>query len=95
MEPVPEGRHPGVSLTVSQPKATLPNRSPDSVGRQYTYQLRSGHKAAHLVTETTNYQYMTSLDAPKKWFNATVDSILGAYGEQYRLEKEDLFLGKI
>jgi abelson tyrosine-protein kinase 1 len=62
-------------------------------GRQYTYALRAGHKAAHLVTETTNYEYMTSLDVPKKWFAASIDAILRAYGDEHRLQKEDVFLG--
>jgi hypothetical protein len=62
------------------------------VGRQYTYQLRSGHKVAHLVAEQTNYLYMTSLDVPKKWFTANIDPILFTYGESHKLEKEDVYL---
>jgi abelson tyrosine-protein kinase 1 len=45
------------------------------------------------VTETTNYEYMTSLDVPKKWFAASIDAILRAYGDEHRLQKEDVFLG--
>lgn len=63
------------------------------MSRQYTYQLRFGHKAAYLCTETTMYNYVDNLDAPKKWFRANVEQILRVYGKQYSLQKEDVFLG--
>jgi abelson tyrosine-protein kinase 1 len=64
-----------------------------SVSRQYTYQLRTGHKAAFLYTETTVYNYLDNLDAPKKWFKANIDAILKAYGAEHALQKEDVLLG--
>lgn len=41
------------------------------------------------------YRYVESLDAPKKWFKANVDQILQIYGAQHRIQKEDLFLGRL
>ena len=38
---------------------------------------------------------MSSLETPKKWFKANVDSILKLYGEAHRIQKEDLFLGEL
>jgi hypothetical protein len=64
-----------------------------SVSRQYNYQLRAGHKAAFLCTETTVYNYLDNLDAPKKWFKANIDAILKAYGADHELQKEDVLLG--
>ncbi|KAJ3994635.1 hypothetical protein F5050DRAFT_1575245 [Lentinula boryana] len=62
-----------------------------SVSRRYSYPLRAGHKTAHLCTETTMYHYMESLDAPKKWFKANVDTVLEVFGSQHQIQKEDLF----
>lgn len=65
-----------------------------SVGRRYSFPLRTGHKTAYLCTETTAYQYIESLDPPKRWFKANVDAIMERYGAQHRIQKEDLYLGK-
>ncbi|KAJ3745993.1 hypothetical protein DFH05DRAFT_1394532 [Lentinula detonsa] len=62
-----------------------------SVSRRYSYPLRAGHKTAHLCTERTMYHYMESLDAPKKWFKANVDTVLEVFGSQHQIQKEDLF----
>jgi hypothetical protein len=64
-----------------------------SISRRYSFPLRSGHKTAHLCTETTVYSYIENLEAPKKWFRANVDTIMHLYGETHRMQKEDLFLG--
>lgn len=63
--------------------------------RRYSTPLRAGHKAAHLFTETTMYRYVEDLQTPKRWFVAHVDRILELYGQEYQLQKEDLFLGKL
>ncbi|CAK5265672.1 unnamed protein product [Mycena citricolor] len=63
-----------------------------NVSRRYSYPLRAGHKAAYMCTETTMYRYVDSLDAPKKWFKAHVDSIIRTYGPIHQIQKEDLFL---
>jgi hypothetical protein len=39
------------------------------------------------------YRYADSLDAPKKWFKANVDSIMKIFGTKHQIQKEDLFLG--
>lgn len=64
-----------------------------SVSRQYSAPLRSGHKTAHMFTETTTYNYVQDLAAPKRWFTANVDRILELYGAEHDIQKEDLFLG--
>lgn len=64
-----------------------------SVSRRYSFPLRAGHKTAYLCTETTMYRYVDSLEAPKKWFKANVDSIMQIFGAEHRIQKEDLFLG--
>ncbi|KAI0070864.1 hypothetical protein K474DRAFT_1607894 [Panus rudis PR-1116 ss-1] len=63
-----------------------------NVSRRYSCPLRNGHKAAHLFTETTNYRYIEDLATPKAWFKANVDHILGLYGAQHGIQKEDLYL---
>jgi hypothetical protein len=76
------------SLAVSE---RIMNRK--SVSRRYCFPLRAGHKTAHLCTETTEYNHLENLEAPKKWFKANVDTIMHLYGETHRILKEDLFLG--
>ena len=66
----------------------------EKVSRRYSYPLKAGHKMAYLCTETTDYQYLEKLDAPKKWFRTNVDFIMQTYGSQHHLQKEDLFLGQ-
>lgn len=63
-----------------------------AVSRRYSFQLRSGHKAAHLCTEKTTYRYVEKLDTPKKWFKANIDDIMAVYGTAHCIQKEDLFL---
>lgn len=65
------------------------------MSRQYTYPLRFGHKVAYLCTESTMYNYVDNLEAPKKWFRANVDRILKVYGKTHSLQKEDLYLGTV
>jgi abelson tyrosine-protein kinase 1 len=64
------------------------------VSRHYSYPLKAGHDVAYLCTETTDYQYLEKLDAPKKWFKTHIDFIMQTYGGQHQLQKEDLFLGQ-
>ena len=64
------------------------------VSRHYSYPLKVGHEVAYLCTETTDYQYLEKLDAPKKWFKTHIDFIMQTYGGQHHLQKEDLFLGQ-
>lgn len=66
----------------------------EKVSRCYSYPLKASHKMAYLCTETTDYRYLESLDAPKKWFRTNVDLIMRTYGSQHHLQKEDLFLGQ-
>ena len=46
-----------------------------------------------MYTETTEYRYLEQLDAPKKWFQSNVDSVMNIYGMQHHIQREDLFLG--
>jgi len=46
-----------------------------------------------MCAETTEYRYLEQLNAPKKWFQSNVDSVLNIYGTHHHIEKEDLFLG--
>ena len=64
----------------------------EKVARRYSYDLKAGHKMACLCTETTDYRYLETLEAPKKWFRAYVDFIMKTYGNYHRIQKEDLFL---
>ncbi|KAF9555212.1 hypothetical protein CPC08DRAFT_139849 [Agrocybe pediades] len=66
--------------------------SSEDIVRRPAFPLRAGHKAAYLYTEVTEYRYMLSLDAPKKWFQANVDAILRVYAYSHQIQKEDLFL---
>ncbi|KAJ7079089.1 hypothetical protein B0H15DRAFT_520827 [Mycena belliarum] len=63
-----------------------------NVSRRYSFPIRTGHKATYLCTETILYRYVESLDAPKKWFKANVNSIMETYGATHRIQKEDLLL---
>lgn len=62
--------------------------------RRYYLPLRTGHKTAHLFTESTRYRYIEDLSAPKKWFKANVEHILAVYGAEHHILKEDLYFGK-
>ncbi|KAF6756188.1 TKL/TKL-ccin protein kinase [Ephemerocybe angulata] len=62
------------------------------IRRRYTFDLRAGHKAAHLCTESTEYRYMDKLDAPKKWFARNIDTIMKIFGKEHHLQREDLVL---
>jgi hypothetical protein len=46
-----------------------------------------------MCTETTVYDYMDNVDAPKRWFTANVDTIMQTFGTEHHIQKEDLFLG--
>ncbi|CAL1697553.1 unnamed protein product [Somion occarium] len=65
---------------------------PQSVSRRYSSPIRTGHKAAHLFTESTVYRYIEDLGTPKAWFKANVDHILELYGAGHGIQKEDLYL---
>ncbi|KAF8889717.1 hypothetical protein CPB85DRAFT_1333584 [Mucidula mucida] len=67
-------------------------RRPDGPSTRYTHPLRAGHKAAFMYTESTSYKYLENLEAPKKWFKATIDEILAIYGTHHSIQREDVFL---
>jgi hypothetical protein len=71
---------------------TFRSRNEIPISRRQSFRLRAGHKAAHLYSESVEYQYIKKLEAPKAWFKANVDSILNFYGQQHNIQKEDLFL---
>ncbi|KDR78141.1 hypothetical protein GALMADRAFT_245167 [Galerina marginata CBS 339.88] len=68
------------------------NYSSETIVRRPSFPLKAGHKTAYLYTETTEYRYMNTLDAPKKWFQSNVDVIIRTYGHHHDIQKEDLFL---
>ncbi|KAJ7249923.1 hypothetical protein C8J57DRAFT_685725 [Mycena rebaudengoi] len=76
-------------LTLKKPRDGQVSRS---VSRRYSFPLQSGHKMACLVTESTMYRYVETLEAPKKWFKANVDAILQRYRGVHSILKEDLRL---
>ena len=39
------------------------------------------------------YRYIESLDAPKQWFKANVDTILRLYSGHHPIQRGDLYLG--
>ena len=47
-----------------------------------------------MYTETTEYQYIKKLKAPKAWFKANAGAILSIYGAQHNIQKEEILLGK-
>jgi len=65
---------------------------PDNINRRYTFGVKANHKIAFLCVESTMYTYIEDLSAPKKWFKANVDDILGAYGESHSITREEVFL---
>ncbi|KAF9023560.1 hypothetical protein BDZ89DRAFT_1069806 [Hymenopellis radicata] len=67
-------------------------RRPDGPSTRYTHHLRAGHKTAFMYTESTSYKYLENLEAPKKWFKATIDEILAIYGPHHPIQREDVFL---
>lgn len=66
-------------------------RKPDGQSR-YSHPLRAGHKTAFLYTESTNYEYLKSLDVAKIWFRTHADQILAMYGPEHDIQKEEIFL---
>jgi hypothetical protein len=60
-----------------------------------SFLLRAGHKSAHMYTETTEYQYIKKLEAPKAWFKANAGAILNIYGAEHNIQKEEIFLGEL
>lgn len=65
-----------------------------NVSRRISFPLRAGHKSSYLYMETTLYQYIEDLATPKAWFRANIGRILELYGNNHRLQKEDIYLGK-
>lgn len=47
-----------------------------------------------MYTESTVYRYIEDLSTPKEWFKANIDMILKTFGNQHRIQKEDVFLGE-
>ncbi|RXW18599.1 hypothetical protein EST38_g7248, partial [Candolleomyces aberdarensis] len=60
--------------------------------RRYSYELRAGHKASHLCTESTEYVYMEKLTAARKWFQSNIDSIVRIFGKEHHIQREDIIL---
>jgi len=71
---------------------TFRNSSSEDIARRLAFDLKAGHKAAYLYTETTEYRYMETLDAAKKWFQSNIDTIMSVYSHQHHIQKEDIFL---
>ena len=65
------------------------------MSRRVSFPIRAGHKSSHLYVEQTLYRYIVELTAPKRWFQANIDRILGLYGTKHRLQKEDVLLGTV
>jgi len=61
--------------------------------RRSTFPLRAGHRAAYLLADVAKYSYVPRLEAPKRWFKENIDQILEVYGADYRVQREDIFLG--
>ncbi|KIJ58311.1 hypothetical protein HYDPIDRAFT_90991 [Hydnomerulius pinastri MD-312] len=64
----------------------------ENVARRYSFPLKEGQKAAYVFAESTVYQFIDNLDAPKKWFRHNVDAILREYAPKHPIQKEDLFV---
>ncbi|KAJ2913976.1 hypothetical protein MD484_g6442, partial [Candolleomyces efflorescens] len=62
------------------------------IRRRYSYELRAGHKVAHLCTESTEYVYMEKLTAARKWFQSNIDSIVRIFGQEHQIQREDIVL---
>ncbi|RXW16863.1 hypothetical protein EST38_g8988 [Candolleomyces aberdarensis] len=62
------------------------------IRRRYSYELRAGHKASHLCTESTEYVYMEKLTAARKWFQSNIDSIVRIFGKEHHIQREDIVL---
>lgn len=65
----------------------------DNISRRYSFGVKANHKTAFLCVESTVYDYIEELSAPKGWFKANVDEILRLYARDHSITKEDLFLG--
>ncbi|KAI1781947.1 hypothetical protein LXA43DRAFT_1154470 [Ganoderma leucocontextum] len=84
-----------MNVTQSQLVSTGDREGEARYSYRYSSPLRRGHKTAHLITESTNYRYLEdlSMPGPKRWFQDNADRILGIYGEEHCISKEDLYLG--
>ncbi|KAI0822902.1 hypothetical protein BC628DRAFT_1421313 [Trametes gibbosa] len=60
--------------------------------RRYSLRLHTGHGAAYMFTESTIHRYMEDITAPKEWFKAHVEQIVGIYGKEHRIARKDLCL---
>ncbi|OSD02529.1 hypothetical protein PYCCODRAFT_1444958 [Trametes coccinea BRFM310] len=60
--------------------------------RSRSFPLRAGHKAAHLITSSTSYDFFENLDTPKKWLKGNAANIVTMYGDQHRISREQLSL---
>lgn len=63
-----------------------------SISPRVSFPLRTGHKAAYMYTESTEYRYLRKVEAAKKWFKANVENILEIYGLEHNLDKEGIML---
>lgn len=68
-----------------------------NVSRRVSFPIRAGQKSAFLYTEITSYRYINDdgLTAPRKWFQDNIETILGVYGKEHHISKEDIYCGKL
>jgi hypothetical protein len=76
---------------LDKPESRISRR--ENIAKRLEFDLKAGHKVAYLYTDTTEYRYMETLDAAKKWFQSNVDTIMNVYSYRHHIQKEDLFLG--
>ncbi|KAF9562878.1 hypothetical protein CPC08DRAFT_633569 [Agrocybe pediades] len=62
------------------------------ISKHHAFRLRAGHASAHIYTELGEYHYIKTLDTPKAWFQANVETILQIFGKDHNIQKEDLYL---
>jgi hypothetical protein len=60
--------------------------------RRVPFPLRAAHKAAFIYTESTIYQFMEDLAAPREWFKANVNAIVKEYAPHHAIQKEDIIV---
>ncbi|KAJ7171285.1 hypothetical protein C8R46DRAFT_1032922 [Mycena filopes] len=66
----------------------LKSKSPPNV--KHTYALSALGETAHLIAEKAEYHYFHSLDEPRRWFRANLQTIMDAFPNQCL--REELFL---
>ncbi|OJA20637.1 hypothetical protein AZE42_09915 [Rhizopogon vesiculosus] len=64
----------------------------EHISRRHSFPLRAGHKAAYICAESTMYQFIEDLTAPKEWFKANVNAIVKEYAPRHPIQKEDVIV---